>query len=374
MTSLDDVSARTDWAGINALSSRSAGYAVARKCLEVQAEAEAVDPSLRSATATTLAADAWSWYTGAVGEIEVGHLLSALGPEWFIRHAVPIGAGTKDVDHLVIGPAGVFAINTKNHAGASVWVGDYAMKINGKTTFYVNRAQGDGVDVSRRLASKVGFPVAVTSVVAILNQRTLRDDRAPENRSVRVIDAHGLVAWLVAQPHLLQASTLQLIELAAEEPETWHVDPHAADTLRVMSRFERLAAEVGTPPVPASEHQREQSSRSLQVATTRTNRETPTSRAGRQTASSRSRGTSRGLGRQPASVTDLVKLWFATTIIIVALFMLRGYADQPCTSAIGCVGPSIYMAVRPLLILGGVVIILVGFIGTIVIGLRLARR
>jgi Nuclease-related domain len=359
MTSIDDVSARTDFAGIQALSSRSAGYAVAQKCLEVQAEAEAEDPSLKSATGIKLAPDAWPWYTGAVGEMEVGRLLSALGSEWFVRHSVPIGAGTKDVDHLVVGPGGVFAINTKNHNGASVWVGDYAMKVNAATKYYVSRAQGDGVDVSRRLESKVGFPVAVTSVVAILNQRSLKDDRAPENRRVRVIDARSLVGWLVAQPRILEATTLRLIELAAEEPETWHIDPHAADTLRVMQRFERLVAEVGTPPAPVS---------ALQRADPTQNRKFIASRA-----RSTRRG-SRGRGVEPASVTDLVKLWFAIGIIVAALLMLRGYADEPCTSAIGCVVPSLYMAVRPLLILGGVVVIGGGFIGTIVIGLRIARR
>jgi hypothetical protein len=82
MTSLDDLRALTGFAGIHALSSRSAGYAVAQKCLEVQAEAEKRDHSLKSARGTQLAPDAWSWYTGAVGEIEVGKLLSTLGPEW----------------------------------------------------------------------------------------------------------------------------------------------------------------------------------------------------------------------------------------------------------------------------------------------------
>src|ERR1700712_3858316 len=129
MTSVDDVSARTDFAGIQALLSRGAGYAVAQKCLEVQAEAEAKDPSLRTEQRVVLHEDAWPWYQGALGEIEVGRMLSELGTDWFVRHAVPIGAGTKDVDHLVIGPGGVFAINTKHHEGASVWIGDHTIRV-----------------------------------------------------------------------------------------------------------------------------------------------------------------------------------------------------------------------------------------------------
>ena len=104
MTSTDDTGHRTDFAGIQALSSREAGYSVALKCLEVQSQAEARDASLRTAQRVVLHDDAWSWYQGALGEIEVGRMLSELGLEWFVRHAVPIGAGTKDGDHLVIGP------------------------------------------------------------------------------------------------------------------------------------------------------------------------------------------------------------------------------------------------------------------------------
>ncbi|MBG6212216.1 hypothetical protein RCH23_000129 [Cryobacterium sp. CAN_C3] len=44
-------------------------------------------------------------------------MLSKLGPEWTVLHAVPVGSGSSDIDHVVIGPAGVFTINTKNHTG-----------------------------------------------------------------------------------------------------------------------------------------------------------------------------------------------------------------------------------------------------------------
>ncbi|MCU1637786.1 MAG: hypothetical protein JWL94_433 [Microbacteriaceae bacterium] len=104
MSSARDARPRMDFAGIRALSS---GYAVAEKCLQVQADAESRNPPLISPSGVKLHDDAWSWYVGALGEIEVGNLLESIGPAWFVRHAVPIGTGTKDVDHLVIGPGGV---------------------------------------------------------------------------------------------------------------------------------------------------------------------------------------------------------------------------------------------------------------------------
>ena len=179
-------------------------------------------------------------------------MLKVLGPEWFVRHAVPIGSGTKDVDHLVIGPGGVFAINTKHHAGASIWVGDFVLRVNNANTHHITQAQSDGRDVARRLTDKVGFPVRVTSVLAILDAKSIVDKRPSNNRPVAVVDANKLTAWLVGRAPQLSGTTLALIKLAAEEPETWHVDPRAADTLRVMQRFERLADQVGMPQAPAA--------------------------------------------------------------------------------------------------------------------------
>jgi hypothetical protein len=328
--------ARVDFAGINALSSRPAGYAVALKCLQVQTDAEDLNPSLRTDKRVTLHADAWPWYQGALGEIEVGEMLRALGPEWFVRHSVPIGADTKDVDHLVIGPGGVFAINTKHHRGASVWVGDHVLRLNNANTPHLKVARSDALDVGRRLLSKVGFPVPVTPVIAVLNARSITDKRSPQNRSVSVVDTRKLVSWLKAQPALLGSTKIELLKLAAEEPETWHVDPRAADTFRVMQRFERLVARVGSPPPRAD------IARATAPAMTR-------------------RSTSRGAARKAAPgrsvLPDIIQLWLATALIIAALFIFRSIANQPCGSPAVCLVPAVYVTLKPFLMLVGVAVV-----------------
>jgi Nuclease-related domain len=362
MSSAENTDARVDFAGIQALSSREAGYSVALKCLQVQAEAEVRDPSLRTDRRVALHEDAWSWYTGALGEIEVGEMLKALGPDWFVRHSVPIGAGTKDVDHLVIGPGGVFAINTKHHRGASVWVGDHVLRVNNANTPHLKIARSDAHDVARRLAGKVGFPVPVTAVIAVLNASSIVDRRAPLTRSVSVVNATKLTAWLLAQPQQLNDSALALLKLAAEEPETWHIDPRAADTLRVMPRFERLAAQVGTPGAPRAP------SKPLRGPA----RRSPTRRNGVATpARSTARPTASSAGRKPLPARALRRMWFAVGLIISAILIVRGVADQPCTSTITCVVPVLYLGFKPLLILVGI-----GAFGAAVIKslITLARR
>jgi hypothetical protein len=332
-------------AGINALASRSAGYAVAAKCLEVQKQAELADASLRTSRSVRLAEDARSWYVGALGEIEVGRMLEALGPEWFVRHAVPIGTGTKDVDHLVIGPAGVFAINTKHHANAAVWIGDYIVKVNGAQHRHVKQAWSDGSDVSRRISQKVGFPVLVTAVVNFLNPASLKDGRA-QNRTVVTLEARQLVTWLKAQQRRLGETELNLIRMAAEEPDTWHVDPRAADTVRVMQRWERLVSDVGPVSAPS--------------------RKSVSSRPARSRRQPNPRPSSTTARKPRRSGADLVKLWFSIGVVFAAILLVRNLANQPCDGPVACIIPTLYMALRPLLMLLAVAGVAMGVLGSIV--------
>lgn len=337
---------RVDFAGISALSSRPAGYAVAAKCLQVQAEAERTDPSLASSARTRLDPDAWSWFQGALGEIEVGRLLDGLGPEWFVRHSVPIGADTKDVDHLVIGPAGVFAINTKHHAGASVWVGDHVLRVNNANTRHLRAADADGHDVARRLAAKAGFPVPVRPVIAVLNARLITDRRDPQHRNPAVVDASSLVHWLRSRSTQLSPTQLDLVKLAAEEPSTWHVDPHAADTFRVMQRFERLVARVHAEPALAARRATSLPTRSRPV---------------RKPPQRRSPG---------GTVGSLLGPWMQAAAIIGAILVVRAFANEPCTSPTACLLPPLYLAWKPLLIVLAAAVVLRAVVFTV----RWARR
>ena len=240
--------ARVRLSAINALLAREAGYSVAKKCLEVQAAAEAHDSTLRTEQGVRLSADAWSWYVGAIGERMVGDALRALGPMWMIRHAVPIGSGTKDIDHLVIGPTGVFAINTKHHTGAKIWTGDHVLRVNGANTSHIASGRRDAADVTARLARRMSFGVHVVPVIALVGQATIVDGRTGPRHDPAVVDARLLVDWILRQQPQHSSTELELIRLAAEEPGTWHSDPTAAQTSRVMQRFDRLVAEVGAAP------------------------------------------------------------------------------------------------------------------------------
>ena len=254
MTTIDDASRPADMAGIQALLSREPGYSVAAKCLEVQEAQEALDPSLRTEHGRRLHPKARSWYLGALGEQRIGRLLAQLGPEWMVRHSVPIGTKQTDVDHLLIGPSGVYALNTKHHPGAVIWAGDRVIRVDGANTWYVDRALGEAANVQKRLADATGFVTPVTSVLVFVGVAGVT---GPRNQAVApfVLRESELLAWLRARPAAASQTALELVRLEAEMPHTWHIDPDAANTLRVMQRFERLVAAVGPNPAPGSRAQ-----------------------------------------------------------------------------------------------------------------------
>ena len=55
------------------------------------------------------------WSRGAKGEEDIGRALEALGDRWAVLHDVNTGRG--NIDHVVIGPGGLFTVETKSHRG-----------------------------------------------------------------------------------------------------------------------------------------------------------------------------------------------------------------------------------------------------------------
>src|SRR5690606_5346631 len=70
-----------------------------------------------------LTSESRPWYWGVLGERIIAELLVSLPSDYLVLHSVPIGNGNTDIDHVVIGPSGVFTINTKYTNGKKVWVG-----------------------------------------------------------------------------------------------------------------------------------------------------------------------------------------------------------------------------------------------------------
>lgn len=188
-----------------------------------------------------LGRDAEPWYVGALGELEVARRLGALGPGWHVLHSVPVGTGASDLDHVVIGPAGVFTINTKHHRGQHVWVGAKRILVNGQRTDHLRNAAFEAKRTSKLLSVAARMLVDVTPVVAIVGARRMTVRERPYD--VAVLHDHELVGWLQRHPATLTPGQVQHLAAVAAQPGAWkrmletEVVDHAA--------FDRLHAAIG---------------------------------------------------------------------------------------------------------------------------------
>jgi hypothetical protein len=189
--------------------------------------------------------DAHSWFSGADGERTVAALLAGLPEDWTVLHSLPVGRSGADIDHLVVGPAGVFTVNTKHHVDASVWVAGRSVVVAGRKQPYVARAEAEAARVDRLLSDVVpecagGTCPEVRSIVAVVGARRLTVRDAP--RSVDVVRAESLRRFLLRQPVRLGPDDVQRLVAVLERPSAWQ--PAAEADAELLLRFGALEREV----------------------------------------------------------------------------------------------------------------------------------
>ena len=193
------------------------GEAARARALELR---EAAPVRTRLARLLRVHTDERAWRIGADGEEVVARELARLGEQWRCLHAVPVGKQGSDIDHVLIGPGGVFTINAKHHPGARVWVGGDTVMIGPSRLPYVRNARFEAVRASRLLGSAVGQQVDVTGIVALLCQ-DLTIKSAPED--VLVIGRRRLRKWLNRLGPVLTAEQVANVYEHARRSTTWQL-------------------------------------------------------------------------------------------------------------------------------------------------------
>ncbi|UJP09439.1 NERD domain-containing protein [Microbacterium sp. KUDC0406] len=197
---------------------RAPASAVIAETLRVQAGAPPRSRTARLFGVSPLSADAAPWFLGTLGELHVGRLLDELGPGWHVIHAIPVGSRGSDIDHLVIGPTGVFTINTKHHPG-KVWVASRALVVNGQRTNHLRNAVHEAARASKLLSSAAQRRVPVTPVVAIVGARALTVREHPAD--VLVVRDTALRRTLRDRPTALSPAEVDALATIAAAPATW---------------------------------------------------------------------------------------------------------------------------------------------------------
>jgi hypothetical protein len=155
---------------------------------------------------------------GLDGEEKVARRLSLLGEGWWSLHSIAVNTSGTDVDHLLIGPAGVFTVNTKNHLGQDVWVAQDIFMVNGFRQDYIYCSRSERAKVATTLSRECGFDVPVEAMIVVLAEHFCVKE---EPRDVHVVDLETLRFWLKRRPVTLTPSEVTTIYEAARESTNW---------------------------------------------------------------------------------------------------------------------------------------------------------
>ncbi|MBW1603453.1 NERD domain-containing protein [Streptomyces sp. JJ66] len=158
------------------------------------------------------------WRTGLRGEqIVAAELARLTGGGWYVLHAVPLPRDV-DIDHLLIGPGGVFCLNTKHHPKASVRVGDDMVWLGRQSYPHVRKSRREAVRASAVLSRHCGFPVPVQPVLVFVGAAKLTV--SPTLRDVRVLRERQL-GTLGATGGVLSPSAAERVHTTARNRRIW---------------------------------------------------------------------------------------------------------------------------------------------------------
>jgi hypothetical protein len=157
-----------------------------------------------------------NYQVGAWGEAKTAKALqSLLGAGWVILH--DLNRINHNLDHVLVGPGGVFVLDTKNWPGtAQVERGGIVItRLDGKRSRLdlASKARAQGVELNQLVRQRCGLRVWVTAVIVLwadFPDRVLPGDR------MSYVHGDYLVEWLRAQPARLNAAQIEQIAAALE--------------------------------------------------------------------------------------------------------------------------------------------------------------
>jgi len=197
------------------LAANRPGASARKKALELR---RAAPVKTFIARALGVHTDERAYRVGADGEEDVARRLKKLGEHWHVIHAVSVGEKGSDIDHVVIGPAGVFTLNTKNHSKNKVWVAERSFMVNGQKTDYLRNSRFEAKRASKLLSVACGLEVAVEPIIVVIAAQLTIKGQPPD---VHVVGRRRIVEWLSRRAPVLTNDNVEAIYRRARIDTTW---------------------------------------------------------------------------------------------------------------------------------------------------------
>ena len=170
-------------------------------------------------------------HAAAKQEQRINDELADLPAGWFVQSSFAppdLGGGNHHIDHLpidhlVVGPGGVFSIHIEHQPGAKVWVSEHKVTINGRDTEHLRTARFGARYAGGLLTDACGFTVTVKSVLVLVDATTVQTLSCPAEVHVRT--QHDIRDWLCKQPFRLDPDTIRAVSDGVRRVHTSAGDP-----------------------------------------------------------------------------------------------------------------------------------------------------
>jgi len=149
-----------------------------------------------------------SWIKGDEGEKLVSLYLEDLPGGYFTFNDVTIPGGKGNFDHVVIGPTGIFLIETKNYSGFfKIYGNNWYSRSSGQKMERNpgNQVRLNALDLSKFLNKKLGRRIWITGVVTLINNN-FKVIKKPEYYSV--VGARDLTRFILRNDDKIDKETV----------------------------------------------------------------------------------------------------------------------------------------------------------------------
>jgi hypothetical protein len=148
----------------------------------------------------------------------VARSLASLSADWQVLHGVPIGCDHRVVDHLLIGPPGVFTLNVEDHRGSEVRIHGPWIEADGHQTARLHTSRLEADRAASLLTRACGFVVPVRPVIVLLAETFLV---IGDTDGVAVLSAPQVTSWLTDRPERLAPTEVCAVYGQARRASLW---------------------------------------------------------------------------------------------------------------------------------------------------------
>lgn len=150
----------------------------------------------------------------------VGQRLDRLADDgWQTVHDVPLGRQGTTVEHLLIGPGGIFTVTERRHAGSHVRVASRTLHVDGRAVPYLRDARLEATRAQGLLQS-AGCAGAGVRAVLVVSGDLERDPQDPP-QDAEVIARHEVPNFFRRLPVRYDAARISAVAQMARRRTTW---------------------------------------------------------------------------------------------------------------------------------------------------------